>query len=64
MKVRLYCDVWPGMNPGNVYARAEPYGDKSPYCKRFAFDVEIPDDLINHVDVAIPPECVSIEEVI
>ena len=49
MKLTLYLDVWPGQDPSTVTAFARPY-TKSPGTKRFAFDVTIPDDMINDVD--------------
>jgi hypothetical protein len=51
MKLRLYTDLWPGMDPQRyaVIATTQP-GPKSDGTKRIAFDVTIPDSLIYAID--------------
>lgn len=51
MKVRMYIDVWPGLDPSRfaVIATSQPSA-KSETAKRIAFDVTIPDSLIFQVD--------------
>jgi hypothetical protein len=56
MKVRFYCDIWPGAYPRNpLFANTQPNYEKAANSKRLAFDVVIPDNLLNDVD-AVSPE--------
>jgi len=56
MKIRLYLDLWPGINPQthNLCAWSQPK-QKISTTKRLAFDVQIPDALLFEID-AISPE--------
>jgi len=62
MKVRFYCDVWPGQYPsGPLYASTCPNYTRANGAKRLAFDVVIPVNLVNDVDVVSPePVAVSL----
>ena len=50
-KITFYADIWPGLNssPIGIQATTNP-GIKSAGVKRVAFDVTIPDELLNDVD--------------
>ena len=62
MKVRFYCDIWPGLDPArcNMYANTQPMHPKSDGCQRLAFDVVIPDALLFPVDAHAPEAAVSV----
>ncbi len=56
MKIRMYMDLWLGLDPArsSVFATNTP-GSKIPNAKRIAFDVTVPDALIFDYD-GIAPE--------
>ena len=56
MKIRMYMDFWPGLDPARstIYATNTPHV-KMATTKRIAFDVTIPDALIYDHD-GIAPE--------
>jgi len=63
MKIRMYMDLYGGIDPSRSYVSASNIPlEKSPSCKRIAFDVTIPDALIFGFD-AIAPEVGNIEQV-
>jgi hypothetical protein len=54
MKLRFYLDIWPGstVHAGGYIATTSPgqrYGQK-----RFAFDIQIPDELLHDVNHFVP----------
>jgi len=52
MKARFYIDLYPGMNTQyGLMASTQPYAPKMDSAKRFAFDVNIPDELIYKPDI-------------
>ena len=51
MKVKLYFDVWPGMDPKHIHATATP-GSRMANGTRYAFTLEIPDP--NNPDEILP----------
>ena len=55
MKVRFYCDVWPGLDPVRfgLHATTSPIR-KTEGVKRLAFDVQIPDHILYAVDAESP----------
>jgi hypothetical protein len=55
VKVRFYCDVYPGQYPKySLTAVTQPYGEKFKTNTRLAFDVVIPDSILSSVDVVSP----------
>lgn len=59
MKVRFYCDIYPGSYPRHdLFAMTTPYNGKGANATRLAFDVEIPDRVLSGLDV-LSPESVT-----
>lgn len=59
MKVRFYCDVFPGSYPAHpLHATTRPHGERWGNSTRLAFDAVIPDDVLNGVDVVSPEPAV------
>jgi hypothetical protein len=56
MKYRFYVDILPGANPGQfgLHASTNPAAKCKDF-KRIAFDVQIPDEWMFHID-AVSPE--------
>lgn len=63
MKIRMYIDLWKGVDPSRNYITAtnQPSAKSEGY-RRIAFDVTIPDSLVYEVDV-LAPEVYAVEEV-
>jgi hypothetical protein len=62
MKVRFYCDIWPGLDPARcaMHANTQPMHEKAQGSKRLAFDVVIPDTLLFSIDAYAPEANVSV----
>jgi hypothetical protein len=55
MKIRFYCDLWPGLDPVRFTLMASTLPVRKPDgAKRLAFDVQIPDHLLYAVDAESP----------
>lgn len=51
MKITMYVDLWPGLDPNRygLLATSQPPA-KGHACRRIAFDVTIPDSLLFEID--------------
>lgn len=54
MKLRFYIDFWPGPASTSGYFATTQPAAKIQGCKRIAFDVTIPDDMIHEPDGVAP----------
>jgi len=54
--IKMYVDFWPGLNPviNGITAYSQPMAKLSNN-RRFSFDIEIPDNVINEVEAEFDP---------
>lgn len=52
MKIKLYADVYPGIQAEDIYFNQQP-GEKSPGITRISVEVEVPEELVYNPDVTI-----------
>jgi len=56
MKIKMYMDVWGGLDPSNccLTASNRPYAEKSEGIRRVEFTIDVPDYVFTQADVICP----------